>query len=67
MSEAERGAGTVLIIGVIAAVMLVALAVFSLSDRMYCVARAQAAADFSALAGAETLRVRGPDSACEQA
>ena len=54
--EAERGAGTVLILGVVAAVLLLAVGIAALGAAQNARGAAQAAADLGALAGATALR-----------
>jgi secretion/DNA translocation related TadE-like protein len=52
----ERGAGTVLILGVVAAIMLLAVGITALGAAQNARGTAQAAADLGALAGATALR-----------
>jgi secretion/DNA translocation related TadE-like protein len=54
--DSERGAGTVLILGIIAAVLLLALGIAALGAAQNARGAAQAAADLGALAGATALR-----------
>ncbi|MCP2285003.1 helicase/secretion neighborhood TadE-like protein [Promicromonospora umidemergens] len=52
----ERGAGTVLVLGVVAAVLLLAVGIAALGAAQNARGTAQAAADLGALAGATALR-----------
>jgi secretion/DNA translocation related TadE-like protein len=54
--DAERGSGTVLILGVVAATLLLAVGIAALGAAQNARGAAQAAADLGALAGATTLR-----------
>ncbi|MFD2797729.1 Rv3654c family TadE-like protein [Promicromonospora vindobonensis] len=52
----ERGAGTVLVLGIVAAVLLLAVGIAALGAAQNARGAAQAAADLGALAGATALR-----------
>lgn len=52
----ERGAGTVLVLGILAAVLLLAVGIAALGAAQNARGAAQAAADLGALAGATALR-----------
>ena len=54
--RSERGAGTVLVLGVVAAVLLLAVGIAALGTAQNARGAAQAAADLGALAGATALR-----------
>jgi secretion/DNA translocation related TadE-like protein len=54
--DPERGAGTVLLIGVVAVVLLCAIGLAALGAAQQARAAAQASADLGALAGATALR-----------
>lgn len=54
--DPERGAGTVLVLGIIAATLLLALGIAGLGSAQNARGAAQAAADLGALAGATALR-----------
>lgn len=54
--DTERGAGTVLTLGVVAAILLLALGIAALGAVQNARGAAQAAADLGALAGATALR-----------
>ncbi|MDR0945414.1 MAG: hypothetical protein LBM66_04545 [Bifidobacteriaceae bacterium] len=64
----ERGSGTVLMVGLVAALMVVALATALLAAALAAAGRARAAADLGALAGAQALiDGLGPAAACAAA
>jgi secretion/DNA translocation related TadE-like protein len=54
--DSERGAGTVLILGIVAAVLLLAVGIAALGAAQNARGTAQVAADLGALAGATALR-----------
>ncbi|WP_423462584.1 Rv3654c family TadE-like protein [Promicromonospora sp. MS192] len=54
--ERERGAGTVLVLGVVAVILVLALGIGALGAAQNARGAAQAAADLGALAGATALR-----------
>lgn len=54
--DPERGAGTVLVLGIVAVVLLLALGIAALGAAQNIRGTAQAAADLGALAGATALR-----------
>nr|BFF19334.1 hypothetical protein GCM10025730_28550 [Promicromonospora thailandica] len=56
MQPDERGAGTVLVLGVVAAVLLLAVGIAALGAAQNARGAAQAAADLGALAGGTALR-----------
>ncbi|WP_315501476.1 Rv3654c family TadE-like protein [Actinomyces radicidentis] len=63
--RSERGSGTVLMTGVIAALLVVALGVAGLMSAQAVAGRARAAADLAALGGATALTsVRAPGDPC---
>lgn len=55
-SDPERGAGTVLVLGIVGAVLLLAVGVAALGAAQNARGTAQAAADLGAIAGATALR-----------
>lgn len=54
--DPERGAGTVLVLGIVAAVLLLAVGIAALGAAQNARGTAQAAADLGAIAGATALR-----------
>ncbi|MDR7382956.1 Rv3654c family TadE-like protein [Promicromonospora iranensis] len=54
--DSERGAGTVLVLGIVAAILLLAVGIAALGAAQNARGAAQAAADLGALAGATALR-----------
>lgn len=54
--DAQRGSGTVLLLGVVAVVLMLGVALSTLASAQVARARAQSAADLAALAGAAALR-----------
>lgn len=54
--DSERGAGTVLVLGIVAGVLLLAVGIATLGAAQNARGAAQAAADLGALAGATALR-----------
>ena len=54
--DSERGAGTVLVLGIVAGVLLLAVGIAALGAAQNARGAAQAAADLGALAGATALR-----------
>ena len=54
--DPERGAGTVLVLGIVAAILLLALGIAALGTAQNARGATQAAADLGALAGATALR-----------
>lgn len=63
----ERGAGTVLVLGIILATALALLGLMAVGDAVATKERTQDVADVAALAGAQRLRHAGKAAACDQA
>ena len=66
-SERERGAGSILVVGLAAAILLLVLAIVPLGSVLATRQRAAAAADAAALAAADTAAGLVPGSPCASA
>lgn len=62
--QRESGAGTVLALGIVMAMVISLLGMFALAEAVVAKDRTQDIADLASLAGAEELRVSGQKEAC---
>ena len=60
----ESGAGTVLTLAIVMAMVISLLGMFALAEAVVAKDRTQDVADLASLAGAERLRIEGQDRAC---
>lgn len=65
VSVGERGSATALGVAVAGVIVVLALAIATLSASVLSAVKAQSAADFGALAGAHVLWLRGSAAACD--